>query len=323
MRTSRLNYVIVGAFVVCAIAGILVIAAIMSGRTGDTEIYYTHYDNVGGLDYGTKVLFEGFPIGQVDDITPDHADGRLRFKVALALRADWPVPSDSTAMVAASGLLAAVTIDIRSSGRADTLIEPGGIIPGSQSGNVFGAINDMAAQVSDLSESSIKPLLNELRTLVGTVNQSVGTDLPVILSNVRQASEAISTQLPQILDRTDTFTRRLNEEVLSQQNTAALNTSVQELTAFTADLAELGASLGNSADDLNRVMGSVETLVNRNSPVVDASLKDLRFTLRTLSRSTETITYNLETTVRNFNEFSRALRQNPGILLRSGGEDTE
>jgi phospholipid/cholesterol/gamma-HCH transport system substrate-binding protein len=34
-----------------------------------------------------------------------------------------------------------------------------------------------------------------------------------------------------------------------------------------------------------------------------------------VARNIDSVTYNLESTSRNFNEFSRQLRENPGVLI--------
>jgi phospholipid/cholesterol/gamma-HCH transport system substrate-binding protein len=56
-------------------------------------------------------------------------------------------------------------------------------------------------------------------------------------------------------------------------------------------------------------------MVDRNGKNVDKSTADLEYVLRTVSQNIDSITNNLEGTSRNMNEFSRLIRQNPGLLL--------
>ena len=70
MKDSRINYVVVGGFVSVMIVVFVFIISILAGSTGSTDKYYTVYNNVGGLKYGTQVLCEGYQIGQVDSIEP-------------------------------------------------------------------------------------------------------------------------------------------------------------------------------------------------------------------------------------------------------------
>ena len=102
MGSSRVNYVAVGAFVLALLAGLIVAIIALTGRGGPVDRYHTVYDNVGGIDVGTQVLYEGFQIGQVERITPLLTEGPVRFRVDLSVRRGWRIPEDSVARVAAS-----------------------------------------------------------------------------------------------------------------------------------------------------------------------------------------------------------------------------
>ena len=54
----------------------VIIISVLAGNTGDTDEYYTVYDNVGGVKLGTLVFYEGYQVGQVDEVVP-AADGRV------------------------------------------------------------------------------------------------------------------------------------------------------------------------------------------------------------------------------------------------------
>lgn len=62
MQDSRINYVIVGSFVAVVLAIFIMVVSMLAGRSGATDSYYTVYDNVGGLKFGTQVLYEGYQI---------------------------------------------------------------------------------------------------------------------------------------------------------------------------------------------------------------------------------------------------------------------
>ena len=51
------------------------------------------------------------------------------------------------------------------------------------------------------------------------------------------------------------------------------------------------------------------------------AIRDLRHTLAAISRRIDSITSDLETTTRNVSEFSRQIRENPGVLVR--GRETD
>ena len=110
MRSSGINYLVVGAFVLAMLVGLIVSLAMLTGRTGATDTYYTVYRNVAGIKFGTQILYEGFPIGQVEEVTPMPEEGGMRFRVDFSVQEGWRIPIDSVAQVAASGLLAAITV---------------------------------------------------------------------------------------------------------------------------------------------------------------------------------------------------------------------
>jgi phospholipid/cholesterol/gamma-HCH transport system substrate-binding protein len=64
-------------------------------------------------------------------------------------------------------------------------------------------------------------------------------------------------------------------------------------------------------------------MVDRNAKNVDKSTADLEYILRTVSANIDAITNNLEGTTRNMNEFSRLIRQNPGLLISGGSPEAD
>ena len=110
MKDSRINYVVVGGFTSVMIVAFVVVISILAGSTGATDKYYTVYNNVGGLKFGTQVLYEGYQIGQVDSIEPLFDDGQVNFRVNIEVQEGWVIPEDSIAQATVSGLLSAMFI---------------------------------------------------------------------------------------------------------------------------------------------------------------------------------------------------------------------
>ncbi|MEQ8193158.1 MAG: MlaD family protein, partial [Rhodospirillales bacterium] len=167
MRNNQLNYVAVGGFVAAALAGLVIAVALLSGRTGATDSYYAIYKNVEGVKFGTQIMFEGYQIGQVEEIQPLIGKEKIRFKVAFEVQEGWKIPVDSTAQIVSSGLLAPVVLSIRS-GISTTVLKPGDKVPSKESANIFAVISEVAGEVSELSNSSLKPLLASVSQAVKT-----------------------------------------------------------------------------------------------------------------------------------------------------------
>ena len=85
MRDDQRNYAIVGAFVIAVTLGLLAWIAVLAGRTGATDEYHVHFTNVMGLSSGTQVLYQGYPIGMIEDIRATVREGRQVFRLDLGL----------------------------------------------------------------------------------------------------------------------------------------------------------------------------------------------------------------------------------------------
>ena len=68
MRNDKINYFVVGVFVITAFVVLVGILFYITGNTGAKEKYYSIYDNISGVKRGTLVTYEGYRFGQVDDI---------------------------------------------------------------------------------------------------------------------------------------------------------------------------------------------------------------------------------------------------------------
>ncbi len=152
MKSTKINYVIVGAFVLLTIAGLIVTTALLTGRTGSADNYHAIYDNVTGVKYGSQVLYEGYPIGQVDDIVPVGQGARMRFRIDFSVQQGWLIPDDSLAKIAAPGLLSAVTISIES-GRSATALKPGSEVKSAEAADILAAVTGIAAEIGAIARA--------------------------------------------------------------------------------------------------------------------------------------------------------------------------
>jgi phospholipid/cholesterol/gamma-HCH transport system substrate-binding protein len=315
MKDSRINYVMVGGFVLAMLVSLMVVVVVLTGRTGATESYYTRLANVAGIKYGTKVTFEGFPVGQVERILPLREGNTTAFRLELSVARDWSIPKDSLARVAASGLLAAVTLDIKGGASAD-LLPPGSDIPSGPSANIFAAMNDMAGQITDLNQTALKPLLFSLNQQVGILGSVLEKHAPELLANLLTVTQDLAVKTPRITADVEKMTGTLSGKVLNDAN-------ADRIKEILGNAAQLSAGLQESRKKVDAMLGSLDKSITGNQDNIDHSLKDLRHTLQAVSRSIDSVTYNLDGTTRNLHEFSRQIRDNPGVLIGGNkrGED--
>lgn len=314
MTDSRINYTVVGGFVLVMLVVLLGILATMVGRTGSTDSYYTTYNSVGGLKFGTQVLYEGYPIGQVEEIIPERNGPNTKFKVVMSVKEGWAIPKNSLARVTASGFLSAMIINI-TGGDQPEMIPVGGEIPGKAGGNLFSVMSEVAGEVSELTRSGIKPLLDTLNQMAGNANSIAVDDMPAIASNLRQVSEALALRTPEITGNLASMTGKLNTEVLSTKNVESLQRMLSNADQASSQLSQIAGNLGSMSAEVQKLVVQLDEVVTENRGDMRASVKDMRYTLDTLARNIDSITYSMDSTSRNMMEFSRSIRQNPGLLL--------
>ncbi|MBT4588900.1 MAG: MCE family protein [Rhodospirillaceae bacterium] len=320
MKNNKANYLIVGTFVLLVIAGVVTSVALLTGRTGATDDYYAVYDNVTGIEFGTRVLYEGFPIGQVEQVKPIQEKDRIRFRVDLAVTEGWKIPADTKAEIASSGLLAAVTISLNA-GKATDNLEPGSQIISAPSANVMAAVSNLARDISSLAETDIKPLLSNMNKTVGTFGDLLDAKGAALIEDVRLLIGDLTEQTPEIVDNIARFSKKLNvsadqfSKVLNPENIEALNSIIDDMELTTGNLAKLTVEFSKTQKSLDILMGDVGSVISDNRLDVDRSVVDLRHTVETISRHISAINQNLEGASRNMFEFSRQIRKNPGLLL--------
>lgn len=292
MRDDKQNYIVVGVFVVLMLVALILWIALLSGRTGPTDEYFIVYKNVMGVKTGVEILYEGFPVGHIEDISPEERDGRRFYRVDVSVKRGWPIPEDSVAEIMAPGLLAASMIDIKG-GASETLLEPGSEIEGEEAEAMLSAVNAVANEVLKAMEESVRPLLASL-----------------------------SEEAPGILDNVDEFTAQLNQTVerintiLNPDNVERVSQILENMDTATAEFSRLTEGLGGTRQLVDGLVAKLDALLVKDTGELDGAIRDLRHTLAAVSRRIDSIASDLETTSRNMSEFSRQIRENPGVLVR-------
>lgn len=322
MKDSSINYVVVGGFVSVMVVVFVIIISILAGSTGATDKYYTVYNNVGGLKYGTQVLYEGYQIGQVDSIEPMFDDDSVQFRVDIEIDEGWVIPDDSVARATVSGLLSAMTIDI-AGGESTQPLLPGALIPGVAPSNFFAALSEIGAEFGDLSQNSIKPLIENFNSYVTQIGDAAVDNAGPMLANLKTISEDLNRQVPEISASFTRTAKMIETDVMSPGNRTNLKSILTNFETASSDMAGLAEELNETRTLIHDSVVMINNVVAENSTDVNDAVKDLRYTLATISRTIDDITGNLESTSRNFAEFSRSIRQNPGLLLGGSPQQDE
>ena len=299
MKGNRLNYFAVGLFVIAAIVGLVVSIAVLSGRTGATDGYFAVYRNVTGVKFGTQVMYEGYPIGQVETVTPKPEAGGMSFRVDFAVRQGWRIPDDSVATIAAPGLLSAITISIQAGASASAL-KPGTQIKSQEAANIFAMVSSVAGDFGVLAEQNVKPLLANLNNLAGEILAILDKDGKSLVRNAAAMIEDINSRIPVIAGNVQDFTDVMKKN--SEEISILLSPENRE-------------KLARTIANLDQATRSLEQLAGLAHGVVADNRGDIRYTVESVTRHIEAINQNLEGAARNMLEFSRQIRQNPGLLM--------
>lgn len=295
VRRDTVNYTLVGAVVLAALALLLVGLALITGKSGATTGYVVHYRNVTGLRYGAPIFYQGYRIGQVGGVTPERTADGTRYKVELDIRRDWPIPKDSPARLQSTGLLADVSVGI-SEGASKDMLAPGGELKGVEGADIFAAMNELAGQISELTRNQITPLIRTLTARVDSITGTIDEKTPVILEQTRV-----------LLDRLNVASASLND-VLNPENRA-------EIAKTLTEVSRLSTELRKTRETLDQALGEIAAIAKENRPDLRASVQDLASVLGALSARMDVITHHLESSSRNLDEFSREIRSHPNRLI--------
>lgn len=245
MKNDRINYIVVGGFVILMLAGIFISVAMLTGRTGATDRYFTSYEDVTGLKFGSQVLYMGFPAGQVESISPELEDGKLVFRLELALTdrfKDWKVPTDSVAQMKSAGLLAAMAIDIRS-GTSHTYLQPDAHIQGQPAADVFAAISETANSLKRLTDTRLEPLLTNLDEYIDAIGKILVNDGGATMRNLNVFTQTLADRGPELIDEVVSLSASLKvtsdnlAKVLSAENADKIDSVVDNVLAASVSLA--------------------------------------------------------------------------------------
>ena len=330
MRSSKINYLIVGLFVLAMIGALVTTIAMLTGRTGAVDNYYTYYANVTGIKFGTQVVYEGYPIGQVEQITPEEKDGRMRFRIDFSVIEGWRIPKDSVGEIAAPGLLAAVTISI-TAGNDKASLKPGEMIISKERSDVFAVVTGVAGQLGDLMDSNIKPLLTNVDKAVQTINRIIEKEGEGLFQDARKVTDDLGElvafmagRVPKIADNVEEFATKMNEisnelgNLITPANREKIEQVIASMDEASIKVDTVLESLNALLGDVGDLLGDVGELVLNEEGDVRQTLADTRYIVQTVSRHIDSINQNMEAAARNMYEFTRQIRQNPGLLL--GGE---
>lgn len=296
------NYFLVGLFTLLIGGAALFLMFKMSGKQAQSDTYYSYFDNVTGLGYGNPVYFEGYRVGQVETITPEYQNQKLKFKTEYTVIEGWKVPVDSTTTIQSSGLLSDMSLSIVS-GSSQEVLQPDSQIPTKKSTDLMATAAKLAEDFESLSEEKIIPLLDLVYERVDNLTASLDQQIPEIL-----------TSLQVLITDTNQLVKTANG-LLSQENLQGVEEIIANINSLSQEITEISGWLDNSFNKVNELISSGDSLLDQSNTKIQDILKIAAQMMGTLNNRANTITSEIESASMNINEATDSIRKDPSQLL--------
>ncbi len=296
MKHDTVNYVVVGAFVSVTLAALFIVLFLLTGRGINLEPYFVEFSNVSGVSNGTPVTYEGFHVGQIQQITAKRSTGRTVYRVKLLINGEFKIPDDSIARVVQPGLLAANQIDI-AEGKSQAYLEPGDTINGGHAGGILGLLEELSGHV--------QPLVSRLMQTLDRLDKNVLANMPDLADKISSLLSELNKSAANISSLTGGKNKHHMENLLANSD------------QFSAELVSASHDLKAASKRLDSITRTADELVTDSRGDIQTSVAEVRHTLEVISQSIDGIMYNMENTSRNMSEFSQQIRDNPSLLIRS------
>ena len=305
MKRVYNNYFLVGLFTLI-IGGVSIFLLLsMGGKNKDAEAYYSYFTNVTGLGYGNPVYYEGYRVGQVEDITPETIDGKLVFKTEYSLIQGWKVPTDSVTKIESSGLLSDMSLAIHA-GSEHNFITPGSEITGAMGDDIMGTMIKLADDLGELNEKKVKPLFDLIYKRTDTLTKSLEIQIPDILSSIDLLVKDINKLV------------KTADKLLDEENLAGIDQIIVNLENLTTKLSATGGWVETSVNNVNSLIDSGKQMINNSDNKVATMLDISIQMLEAFSVKAETIGNEIESASMNMNEATEIIRRNPSTLIFDG-----
>jgi phospholipid/cholesterol/gamma-HCH transport system substrate-binding protein len=302
MKRDNINYLVVGSTVLAGFLLLLYVLFRLTGGVGERDVYHVVYERVGGIKAGTPVTYEGFRVGAVAAIHPARHPAGMRYRVDLRIRDGWRIPADSIARIYSEGLLAETVINIEE-GASGEFLHPGAELRGQAGVDLFAALATVADEVGGLTRDGVRPLLDNLDRRINSLGDQVGEQLPLILGGMQGLVSSLQESAGRI------------NRILDSDREKQLVRVIDNTDQMSANMLLLSEGLLELQQEARVLLESSQGLVEDNREDLDQSIRSLRRTLEEVADYTSVILHDMEGTSRNMNEFSRQIRQNPGLLL--------
>ena len=312
--TSKLVAALSGLFIllgVAIIAGWLYFQVVKPGQRASYFIFMT---DVSGIRPGTEVQVHGFPIGQVDRISPDLGLYKIEFRVDIVIDKIWPIPTGSTITVTSDGLLSTPILALEPGGTDNLLAEGSRIL-------TLPPATGMGDRLNDLLAHEVPKTFTKLNRMLESLQSALDNDLPVLMEEARYVLTSTSRTLAALEAESEKLAIGIGD-IGEQMSRLGSKSKALQVEAVLDDLGATATTLRGASLELQHLLESSGALVEssqqiltRNEVAVQTTIDDSAFTMQTIATSVTLVLQNLERLTRDLAEISSKINRDPGVLL--------
>jgi phospholipid/cholesterol/gamma-HCH transport system substrate-binding protein len=284
-----------------------------------SDTYYVNFHDVSvsGMEVGSPVKYLGINVGTISDIRINPQD-ITSIIVELSLKSGNPIKEDAKADIVSLGITGMKAIEIRGGTNKADLLKPGSYIqPGSS------LTSEITGKAEIIAEKAEK-VLNNLQVFTHP------DTLAKITTTLRKFSEMADDADRAIL-RLDTIIGQNKKDIGSTlENASKISASILETTSALEETMaridqlvqsdSIGDIIGNTREISQKLKETNFTQLIDDLAGVVAQTKDLLIKVDDdISKGTKGLVETqemLQSTLRNLEEASRKINNNPSVLIR-------
>jgi phospholipid/cholesterol/gamma-HCH transport system substrate-binding protein len=327
-QTARL-----GVFVATALGLLLGALIILSGTTLlEQRDRYTilFSETVSGLEVGAPVKLLGVRVGRIESFGV-RSDGVDKVEVTVSLDHGTPIRDNARARLSGSGLTGLMFVEI-TGGTADAdLIPPGGKIPADPS--VLGSLTGRAEDIAIKTEEVLNRILR-LTAEENVTNFRLALDNVQVATrsarNVLESLDGIGSRFAPLIDDMNSAATALRA---AGQAVSAVATDAGRVTGNLVDITRADGSIQLAIAQLQRTLEAAESVLGGENAAqlshdMRQAIRSFTDTMNTFSNviggsgsDVREVTSSLRDAAEHLEEFARAIRENPSLLIRSTREE--
>ena len=281
---SRVNYTVVGAFVLVVGAILLIIGLwLASGLSHQNYNTYMAYmdDSVSGLNANASVKYNGVDVGFVSKITLDKHDPS-RVQLILKILPGTPISQDTRARLQTQGLTGMATVSL-SGGDQDS-------VPLTKSpGEPYPVIKTLPSLMSQFKKS-LGILTKNLTDVSESMNNLLNESNQMAIANTLENLEEITNTLAADDDKMDTILTNLAKA--SQQLPSVLTNIDNTTNQFSTMAKEVSSATVQIDQTMRAGEVMIQGISDQAMPEAVTALGDLQELLANMQQLNQTITQN-------------------------------